>query len=78
MEFFKITRNGVEIKNALTSEEVSKIFPAIIEDYTDGYIYDDETGEVFNEVDKSLIVAKDGDKYAQAGDDYYEVIEDND
>ena len=37
---------------------MSKFFPAIIEDYTDGYIYDDETGEVFNEVDKSLIVTK--------------------
>lgn len=77
MEFFKITRNGIEIKNALTSEEVSKIFPAIIEDYTDGYIYDDERGEVYNEVD-NLIIARQGDNYAHAGDDCYEVIKDND
>lgn len=77
MEFFKITRNGKSIKNALTSEEVSNIFPAIIEDYTDGYIYDDERGEVYNEVD-NLIIARQGDNYAHAGDDFYEVIEDND
>lgn len=76
MKFFKITRNGREIKNALTSEEVLNIFPAIIEDYTDGYIYDDERGEVFNEVD-NLIIVRTGDNYAHAGDDCYEVIEDN-
>lgn len=76
MEFYKITKNGQTIKSALTTEEVNNIFPAIIEDFTSGYIYDDETKEVFNEVDKR-IVAKDGDVWAEAGSDVYEVVKDN-
>jgi len=76
MKFYQITRNGKVIKSALTESEVKRVFPALIEDYSEGYIYDDETKEVFNEVAK-FVVASEGDLSAVAGDDVYEVIEDN-
>jgi len=77
MKFYSITRNGTIIKSALTEDELKMFFPALIEEYSDGYIYDEETKQVYNEVAK-FVVADEGDMSAVAGDDLYEVIEEED
>lgn len=46
MKFYSITRNGKVIKSALTEGELKMFFPALIEDYSEGYIYDEETKQV--------------------------------
>lgn len=74
MQNFKITKNGKDLVTYLSKEDaVKKFFPAI-GDNSNGYIYDNDAETVFNEVDK-MIVARVGDEHVVAGDDVFEIVE---
>ena len=77
MQTFKITKNGKDLVTGLTKEQaIEKLFTTV-EDFSNGYIYDNEAETIYNEVDKR-IVAKKGDDYVDAGDNRFEIEEDND
>lgn len=77
MNYFKITKNGKDLVAGLTKDEaIEKLLPTV-EDFSNGYIYDNEAETIYNEVDKR-IVAKKGDDYVDAGDNRFEIEEDND
>ena len=74
MKNFKITINGKDLVNYLSKEEaLDKLFP-IVEDYSNGYIYDNEAETIYHEVD-GRVVAEKGDDYVCAGDDIFEIVE---
>lgn len=72
METYKITKNGVDLVNGLTKEAALYKFLPVVEDHSNGYIYDNENKTIYNEVDKR-IVASEGDEYVSAGDNYFEI-----
>lgn len=74
MKTFKITKNGREIENGLTEKQASEKLFVIVEDYSNGYIYDNEAETIYHEVDGSVVANK-GDLSVQAGDDYFEIEE---
>lgn len=74
MKYFNITKNGQIIASTLTEKEANEKFLCLIEDYSDGYIYDNETETVFNEIDKRVVVEK-GDTSAIVGDNKFEIEE---
>lgn len=77
MKFFNITMNNQIIASALTEKEANEKFFCLIEDYSNGYIYDNETETVFNEVDKRVVAEK-GDVSVVVGDNKFEIVEDLD
>lgn len=76
MKYYKITKNERVIKHSLRREEAERIFFPIIEDFSNGYIYDSENETIFNEVDKKIVATK-GDESVRAGDDYFEILEED-
>jgi len=76
MKYFKITKNGKDLVTGLTNDQAKeKLFPTV-EDFSNGYIYDNETETIYNEVDKRIIAEK-GDTFVSAGDNYFEIVEEN-
>lgn len=76
METFKITKNGKDLVNGLSKKEaLDKLF-IVVEDYSSGYIYDNEAETIYHEVD-GRVVAKKGDDYVYAGDNIFEIEEEN-
>ena len=74
--FYKITKNGRNIAQTLTKEQaIGKFFPTIA-DFSNGYVYDNEAETIFHEVDGRVVATK-GDESVRAGDDYFEIEEDN-
>lgn len=74
MATYKITQNGKDLKKGLTKEEAfDKLFP-LVEEFSNGYIYDNEAETIYNEAD-GRIVAKKGDDYVDAGDNRFEIEE---
>lgn len=74
MKYFKITKNGKDLITSLTKEQaLMKLFPAV-EDFSNGYIFDNEANTIYNEVD-GLVVASKGDESVRAGDNYFEIEE---
>lgn len=77
MKTFKITKNGKDLVTGLTKEQaIEKLFP-IVEDYSNGYIYNNDAETIYNEVDGKVYAVK-GDEYVKAGDNVFEIEEDND
>ncbi|MDV3537929.1 hypothetical protein CMU94_02180 [Elizabethkingia anophelis] len=74
MKTFKITQNGILVKSGLTEHEAIDNLFIVVEDYSNGYIYDNEDETIYNEVDGSIIANK-GDMYVMAGDDFFEIKE---
>ena len=76
MKYFKITKNGKDLVTGLTNDQAKeKLFPTV-EDFSNGYIYDNETETIYNEVDKRIKAEK-GDTFVSAGDNYFEIVEEN-
>lgn len=76
MSYFKITKNGKELVAGLTKEEaLNKLFP-IVEDFSNGYIYDNEAETIYNEVN-GQVCAKKGAEFVDAGDNRFEIEEEN-
>jgi hypothetical protein len=74
MKTFKITKNGKDLKTGLTKDEaIDKLFP-LVEDFSNGYIYDNEEETIHNEVD-GIVIAKKGDECVEAGDNRFEIEE---
>lgn len=77
MKNFKITKNGKDLVNGLTKKEaLNKLF-LIVEDHSNGYIYDNDAEIIYNEV-SGQIYAEKGDEYVETGDNVFEIEEDND
>lgn len=74
MATFKITKNGKALETGLSKEEALDIFFPIVEDFSNGYIYDNEEETIYNEVDNQ-VVAVAGDEFVRAGDDVFEIEE---
>lgn len=74
MTYFKITKNGQELANTLTEKEAKEKFFCLVEDYSNGYIYDNEAETIYNEVD-NRVVAEKGDDVVYAGDDTFRIEE---
>ena len=76
MNYFKITKNGKDLVTGLTKEQaLEKLFPTV-EDFSNGYIYDNEAETIYNEVDGNIVAEK-GDEFVSAGDNYFEIVEEN-
>lgn len=74
MKTFKITKNGKDLVTGLTKKQsLEKLFTTV-EDFSNGYIYDNESETIYHEVDGRL-VAKKGDENVRAGDNYFEIEE---
>ena len=58
MATFKITKNGKDLVNGLTKEEaLNKLF-VVVEDFSNGYIYDNEAETIYHEVDVCIVTGK--------------------
>ena len=75
-KLFNITMNGKIIASGLTEKDANEKFFCLIEDYSNGYIYDNENETVFNEVDKRVVAEK-GDDCVCAGDNIFEIVEED-
>jgi len=74
MKTFKITRNGKDLVNGLSKEQaIEKLF-ITVEDFSIGYIYDNEAATIYHEVDGRVVATK-GDENVRAGDNYFEIEE---
>jgi hypothetical protein len=74
MRTYKITKNSKDLKTGLTIEEATnKLFP-IVEDFSNGYIYDNDNETIYHEVDHKTIAEK-GDMIVVAGDNVFEIVE---
>lgn len=74
MKNYRITKNGREIFSGLSHREaIEKLF-VVVEDFSNGYIYDNEAETIYHEVD-GRVVANKGDEYVHAGDDIFEIAE---
>lgn len=74
MKTFKITKNGKDLVNGLSKNEaLEKLFPTV-EDFSNGYIYDNENETIYHEID-GKVVAEKGDESVRAGDNYFEIEE---
>ena len=71
---YKITKNGRAIKSGLSKEKALNNLFVVVEDFSNGYIYDNDSGTIYHETDGS-VVANQGDDYVQAGDDLFEIEE---
>lgn len=76
MSTFKITKNGVDLRTGLTENEALKSILVLTEDFSNGYIYDNESETIYHEVDHA-VVAKYGDRVIDAGDDRFEIESEN-
>jgi hypothetical protein len=77
MSTFKITKNKKDLINGLSKQEsLDKLFPTV-EDFSNGYIYDNESETIYHEVDNRIVAVK-GDESVRAGDDYFEIEAEND
>jgi hypothetical protein len=77
MENYRITKNGKVLVSGLTkTQAIEKLFPTV-ENFSNGYIYDNEANTIYHEVD-GKVIAKIGDESVRAGDNYFEIEEDND
>jgi hypothetical protein len=71
---YSITKNGKNLATGLTKKQaIEKLFP-IVEDFSNGYIYDEKAETIYHEVD-GKIVAEKGDESVRAGDDLFEITE---
>ena len=74
MQTFKITKNGKDLVNGLTKEQaIEKLFTTV-EDFSNGYIYDNEAETIYHEVDGKVVAVK-GEESVRAGDNYFEIEE---
>ena len=73
MKIYKITKNGKDLKNSLTEDEANKLFFPLIEDFSNGYHYDNDNETIYHEVDRKIIAEK-GDLIVNAGDDVFEIV----
>jgi|VirMetMinimDraft_7_1064189.scaffolds.fasta_scaffold132284_2 hypothetical protein len=74
MQTFKITKNGKDLVAGLTKEQaIEKLFTTV-EDFSNGYIYDNEAETIYREVDGKVVAIK-GDESVRAGDNYFEIEE---
>lgn len=73
---YQILKNGRQVgERGLSKEEALKQLMFVVDDFSDGYIYDPDKEIIFNEV-YGHPVGKLGDESIQAGDDYFEIVED--
>lgn len=72
METYKITKNGKDLLTGLTKYQAIEKFLPTIEDFSNGYIYDNELETIYNEVD-SKVIAEKGDESVRVGDNYFEI-----
>lgn len=71
---YKITKNGKDLVTGLTKDQsIEKLFTTV-EDFSNGYIYDNEAETIYHEVDGRL-VAKKGDESVRAWNNYFEIEE---
>lgn len=73
---YKITKNGKDLVTGLTKEQAVDQLFAVVEDHASGYIWDNEDGTIYHEVD-GRIVARKGDESVRAGDNYFQIVEEN-
>lgn len=77
-KFYKITKNGRELKNYLAKEEAIELLPILVDQFSSGYHYAPEENIIYNEViGLSKSFGEKGDEIIVAGDDVFEITEEN-
>lgn len=74
MKTYSITKNEKAVKTGLSKEQADKLFFCVVEDQSNGYIYDNEAETIYNEV-SGQVCAKKGDDCVDAGDYRFEIVE---
>jgi len=74
MRTFKITRNGKELVTGLTKGEAIRKLFTTVENFSIGYIYDNENETIYHEIDGRIVATK-GDEIVRAGDNLFQIEE---
>lgn len=77
MKVFKFYCGEIYYAYAAQTKEqaIEKLFTTV-EDFSNGYIYDNEAETIYHEVD-GKVVAEKGDESVRAGDNYFEIESEN-
>lgn len=74
--YYTITKNGRQVgERGLSKKEALEQLMFVVSDFSSGYHYDSDAQNIYCEGDKH-IAGKLGDENIQAGDDIFEIVED--